>query len=44
MNCLIQTPISNFVGMYFWNHSQTRFSELRVNEIRIIQEVGVQVF
>ena len=30
--------------MYFWNLSQTRFSEIRVNEIRIIQEVGVEVF
>ena len=44
MNCLTQTLNSNSVGMYFWNLSQTRFSEIHVSEIRIIQEVGVEVF
>ena len=30
--------------MYFLNLLQTRFSEIRVNEIRFIQEVSVEVF
>ena len=30
--------------MYFWNLSQTRFSEIGFNEVRVIQEVGVELF